>query len=79
VTADGMIWHSTPRATVGLVVKDGVVVEPCAPYARPWALGKDGRALWRAAAQRRLHGVLVEWLPDEPLDSPNRSDLAKED
>ena len=30
---DGLIWWSTDRATVGLVVRDGVVVET-APYAR---------------------------------------------
>lgn len=59
-TADGIIWHSTPKATVGLVVRDGVVVD-CPPYARRWAQGADARALWRAAARR---GVDLEWIPN---------------
>jgi hypothetical protein len=33
VTGDGLIWYSTPRATVGLVVRAGVVVDG-RPYAR---------------------------------------------
>ncbi|MFG2071478.1 hypothetical protein [Nonomuraea maritima] len=31
---NGLIWWSTHRATAGLIVRDGVVVES-APYARP--------------------------------------------
>lgn len=59
--ADGMIWWSTLRATVGLVVKDAVVID-CPPYARRWAMGKDARALWRQGAQR---GVNLVWIPSE--------------
>lgn len=46
VTATGLIWCSTPRATVGLVVADGRVVD-CPPYARRWAMGRDARQVWR--------------------------------
>lgn len=43
-TSDGLIWHSTPRATVGLVVSGGVVVD-APPYARGWALGRPAPEL----------------------------------
>lgn len=36
---NGLLWWSSDRATVGLVVRDGVVVE-APPYARKWALGR---------------------------------------
>ncbi len=61
VTADGLIWHSTRAATVGLVVRDGVIVD-CPPYARRWAYGRDARDVWRR--QHRAGADLV-WLPDE--------------
>jgi hypothetical protein len=57
---DGLIWYSTPRATVGLVVRAAVVVD-CAPYARRWALGRDARQLWDAAKRR---GIDLAWLPE---------------
>jgi hypothetical protein len=64
VAADGAIWLSTPIATVGLVVKDGVVVDG-PPYARSCGyLNRDARQLWR-----QLHskpGYLLDWLPDSP-------------
>ncbi len=61
MTADGLIWCSARTATVGLVVRDGVIVD-CPPYARRWAKGRDAREVWRA--QRRAGADLV-WLPDE--------------
>lgn len=48
-------------ATVGLVVKDNVVVD-APPYARRWALGRDARQLWRE--QAAWPGVVLVWLPD---------------
>lgn len=36
---DGLVYWSTPSATVGLVTKEGVVVD-APPYARKWALGR---------------------------------------
>ncbi len=60
MTADGLIWLATRRATVGLIVRGGIVVE-CAPYARRWALGRDARQVWRDAARR---GAQLRWLPD---------------
>ena len=56
---DGVIWWSTPRATCGLVVADGRVVE-CAPYLRRWALGRDAAELWTRQARR---GADLVWLP----------------
>lgn len=58
MTADGMIWMSTVKATVGLIVRDAVVVET-PPYARR-LLGQDARQVWREQAQR---GARLEWLP----------------
>jgi hypothetical protein len=57
-----MIWWSTPRATVGLLVVEGIVVD-CPPYARKWAEGRDARQLWRDG---RRQGVDLEWLPSPP-------------
>ncbi len=57
--ADGVIWYSTPKATVGLVVKDGIVVDS-APYARRWALGCSARQIWD---QGIAHGHSLKWLP----------------
>lgn len=61
MTANGLIWHSTPAATVGLVVVDGEITD-CPPYARRWALGADARELWRTAHCRNVD---LAWLPDE--------------
>lgn len=58
--ASGLIWVSTPAATVGLVVEGGVVVD-CPPYARRWAQGRDARQVWRDAVRR---GADLVWLPD---------------
>lgn len=41
---EGMAWHSTPRATVGLLVSGGVVTDT-PPYARNWALGRSAEEL----------------------------------
>lgn len=61
MTANGMIWLSTRRATVGLIVRDDGIVVDCAPYARTWALGRDARQVWRDAHRR---GAELRWLPD---------------
>jgi hypothetical protein len=58
----GMIWLSTPKATVGLVVRDAVVVD-APPYARRWALGADARVLWRRLARNPANRL--EWLPGD--------------
>ncbi|TKK86772.1 hypothetical protein FDA94_20140 [Herbidospora galbida] len=57
---DGLIWWSTAKATFGLVVSDGVVVE-AAPYARRWAQGRPADEVLEKA--RRSRGVSVEWIP----------------
>jgi hypothetical protein len=56
--ANGLIWLSTARYTVGLVVRDGVVVD-APPIARRWAMGRDARQVWRDA-----RGAKLVWLPD---------------
>jgi hypothetical protein len=58
--ASGLIVYSTPRATVGLIVRDGRVVD-CPPYARKWAMGRDARELWRDGKRK---GAQLVWLPD---------------
>jgi hypothetical protein len=61
---DGVIWHSTPTATVGLLVAGGRIIDG-PPYARKLRmLGRDARQVWREG--RRKPGVLLAWLPDEP-------------
>ncbi|WP_062431136.1 hypothetical protein [Herbidospora daliensis] len=59
---DGLIWWSTEKATFGLVVRDGVVVE-AAPYARRWAHGRPAEELLEKG--RRSKGVSVEWIPPQ--------------
>lgn len=54
---DGMIWLSTPRYTVGLIVRGGRVVT-CPPLARRWAYGKLAHDVWSAAARR---GARLMW------------------
>ena len=56
----GLIWLSTPRYTVGLIVDGGRVVA-APPYARRWALGRDARQVWREAKAR---GARLDWIPD---------------
>ena len=36
---DGLYWVSAPRATFGLLVRNGIVAES-APYGRKWCLGR---------------------------------------
>ncbi|WP_346100748.1 hypothetical protein [Nonomuraea maheshkhaliensis] len=64
---DGLIWWSTGRATVGLVVRDGVVVET-APYARRWAKGRDAREIYRKGEQQE--GVSLIWVPVTEAEQP---------
>lgn len=56
---NGLIWCSTPRATVGLVVTGGVITD-APPYAAKWALGRDAAAVWRSAEAR---GAILVWMP----------------
>lgn len=58
-SANGLLVWSTPGATVGLVVEDGVVVAT-PPYAHRWAYGRDARTLW---VEGRRRGVDVTWIP----------------
>ncbi len=55
-----MIWWSTPKATVGLIVRGGYVVD-CPPYARRWTLGRPIGELLDQAVRT---GVTLHWLPD---------------
>jgi len=59
VGADGLLVWSTSRATVGLIVRGGVVVET-PPYARRWALRRDARQLW---VEGKRKGVDLTWIP----------------
>lgn len=54
-----MIWISTDRYTVGLIVRDRVVIE-APPLARKWALGRDARKVWNEATS---YGAIVRWIP----------------
>ncbi len=67
MTADGLIcwskWVRNQWITVGLVVKDGRVVD-CPPWANNWARGEDARELWRHC---RRHGADLVWIPDERI------------
>jgi len=58
-----LVW-----STLGLVVKDGIVVD-APPYARRWALGRSARELWREGRER---GVDVTWIPaEDPTEGLN--------
>ncbi len=58
---DGLIWWSTTRATVGLIVRGGRVAE-APPYARGWAVGRDAGELYRRGERQK--GVTVAWIPE---------------
>lgn len=52
----GLLVHSTPSATVGLIVEDGVVVDG-PPYAQRWAIGKTKETIEAGPGE-------TAWLPD---------------
>jgi hypothetical protein len=56
---NGLIYMSTARFTVGLIVVNGMVID-AAPYARKWTLGRQAAQVWRDARRR---GARVVWLP----------------
>lgn len=58
--ACGLLWVALPRATVGLVIADGVVVD-APPYLRRLR-GGCARQAWRELARQADQLV---WLPDE--------------
>lgn len=60
--ADRMIWVSLPRATFGLVIRDGRVVDG-APYARGRGLRLVGMDEQAAAEKLRRMGARFEPLP----------------
>lgn len=59
VDIDGMIYYSAPTFTIGLMVKEGVIVDG-PPYARKWAIGRRAREIWN---QGKARGHTVLWLP----------------
>lgn len=54
-----MIYYSTPKATVGLLVRNKVIVDG-PPYARSWAIGRSARDIWD---QGKARGYTVLWIP----------------
>ena len=53
-----VMWCSGPRATFGLIVRDGVVIE-AAPYARRWCQGRNAVEIaWRLMRQ----GYEIRWM-----------------
>jgi len=72
---DGLIYLSTPAATVGLVVRHGRIVE-APPYAKRWALGKHAVTLWRMYSQHPSNQLV--WLPDSPAPAiPSRLHITR--
>ncbi len=67
--ATGMIWWSTPSATVGLIVKDDIIVD-CPPYARRWALGHNAEEIWTQGMNR---GVRLQWVESGCTPPPGRA------
>lgn len=57
---NGLLCVTHPRYTVGLIVKDGVVVE-APPYARKWTLGRTVLEVTTAAGPQ----AQSVWLQDE--------------
>lgn len=60
--ADRLIWVSLPRATFGIIVRDGRVVDG-APYARGRGLRLVGMDEREAAEKLRRLGAKFEPLP----------------
>lgn len=54
----GLLIHSTPSATVGLVVTDGVVTDG-PPYAQKWAVGETKGSIEDRSGD-------TTWIPDRP-------------
>ena len=63
---NGLIYLSTPRFTVGLIVKNGVVVQ-APPITRRWALGMTVQEVW-SRCQRE--GNVLKWVPDDMDTTP---------
>lgn len=56
--ASGLIYCVLPRATVGLIVRDGLI-ELAPPYLRR-LVGADARQTWRELARQAEQ---LQWLP----------------
>ena len=63
MSANGMIYYSTKRATVGLIVEDGIVID-APPYARKWTIGRYALELWNDLLNRPER-VQLSWIPNE--------------
>ena len=58
MNANGLIYCVLRRATVGLVVEDGIITQ-APPYLRR-TKGCDARQVWRQLAKQAIR---LEWLP----------------
>lgn len=56
---DGMIYYSAPTFTIGLMVKDRIIVDG-PPYARKWAVGRPAHEIW---SRGKALGHTLLWLP----------------
>lgn len=57
---NGLLCVSHPRYTIGLVVRDGIVVE-APPYARKWTLGRTVQEVTNAAGSQAKYA----WFDDQ--------------
>lgn len=62
MTASGLIFVVLPRATCGLVVADGRIID-APPYLRR-TIGRDARQVWRELHRQARH---IDWLPNPPV------------
>lgn len=68
---NGLIYCVMPRATVGFIVEDDVIVE-CAPYAR-WALGANAKQVWHRLSE--LYGYQLTWIGDDNVRIRTRTEV----
>jgi hypothetical protein len=67
-SADRVIWVSLPRATFGIIVRDGRVVDG-APYARGRGLRLVGMNERKAVEKLRRLGAKLKPLPQGRIDT----------
>lgn len=60
---DGIIYLSAPMFTIGLLVKDRIVVDG-PPLADKWAIGQPVHEIW---FRGKALGYTVLWLPVRPI------------
>lgn len=70
-TSDGLWWVSSGRATFGLIVRNGIVVE-AAPYGRKWCVRREWTELM---AWLRFRGYALRHITSNATSLDNVTDV----